>query len=437
MRIFLNDHKVASQNDLLLDESVAGVGDSWGKTQIYSRSAIDLRNFRTPFGSISLLYGPRQVGKTSSLRLFLASLPDSETLLFTDCSAVLNRSDLFQHLRGLIEGPTTIVLDEVQEVPDWHLALRALHAEGLLRQCRVWCTGSEARHLLESGERLPGRKGEGTTLFARPWSFREYLEFFFPAMLSQLEGMRLSYVTQEWIDDRDDAFLAPWRGYLTCGGIPKVAAEFKRTGTISDRTFRIYEDWILGTWSEVRTAERSLRALARRLTETMNSRVSFEALKKDTDILSANTVRTLLELQEDHFALRVVPRFDPQRKRFLPAKLKKVFPLDPFIARTLACIGANVRRKYAESCPPLALDECAFQTQTLRLADQEELTYLYSDHTKSEVDFCLGDFAFELKTRGRPTEKQRALLQTARRPFVLQERAVPIVACLLGESRVP
>jgi predicted AAA+ superfamily ATPase len=146
-------------------------------------------------------------------------------------------------------------------------------------------------------------------------------------------------------------------------------------------------------------------------------------------------VRTLIELQEDHFALRVVPRFDPQRKRFLPAKLKKIYPIDPFIARTLACVGRDIRRKYSESCPALALDECAFQTQSLRHADPEELTYLYSDRTKSEVDFCLGDFAFELKTRGRPTEKQRALLQAARRPFALLERSIPVVACLLGESR--
>jgi predicted AAA+ superfamily ATPase len=175
--------------------------------------------------------------------------------------------------------------------------------------------------------------------------------------------------------------------------------------------------------------------LARRFIETLNSRVSYESLKKGTDILSANTVKTLIELQEDHFSLRVVPRYDPQRKRFMPAKLKKVFPLDPFIARTWACIGWNIRRKYAASCPAIALDECAFQAQSFRHVDQEELTYLYSDRTKSEVDFCLGDFAFELKARGRPTEKQRELLHTVRRSFSLDGRSIPIVACLLGESR--
>ena len=156
MRIILNDILASSINVLFRDPAVSGISELWHGESILDKSAIPLRMFQAPFGSISLLYGPRQIGKTSSLKLFLSQLNDTDTAIFTDCSVIVNKEDLYKHLRGRIQGSSTIVLDEVQAVPDWHLALRTLYNEGALKGSRLWCTGSEARYLLESGERLPG-----------------------------------------------------------------------------------------------------------------------------------------------------------------------------------------------------------------------------------------------------------------------------------------
>ena len=138
MRIFTNNKKLNNIIELLEDPSVSEAALVWGKEDVFVKSSIDLRIFKTPFGSISLLYGPRQIGKTASLKLFLAQIDDSETIIFTDCSAILDKADLAQHLAELIEGKTTIVLDEVQEIPGWHLALRSLYSEGKLKDCRIW-----------------------------------------------------------------------------------------------------------------------------------------------------------------------------------------------------------------------------------------------------------------------------------------------------------
>ena len=124
---------------------------------VMGKSAMPMRMFATDFGSISLLYGPRQIGKTFSLKTFLSHITDCDTVVYTDCSTIMDKQDLYVQVKETISGRTTVVLDEVQEVEGWYLALRSLRSEGLLEQCRVWCTGSEARHLLESGERLPGR----------------------------------------------------------------------------------------------------------------------------------------------------------------------------------------------------------------------------------------------------------------------------------------
>lgn len=389
----------------------------------------------TPLGSISLLYGPRQIGKTASLKLFLSQLHDSSTLIFTDCSTILHKEDLATHLAELIDGPTTIVLDEVQGVPDWHLALRSLFSEGKLKQCRIWCTGSEARYLLESGERLPGRKGEGKTIFARPWSFREYMDFFHPEIAAPLVSLNYKHVNQNWLQDQHLDWSVYWQAYLATGGIPHVVGSLMTRGDVPDAIWRVYIDWILGTWSKVRTAERSLVSLARRICETLNSRVSYEALKKGTDIQSANTIKTLMDLQEDHFSVHTITRWDWQKKKPLPSKLKKIYPLDPFIARVWAAIGWNIRRLYAESIPSLHVDECAFLAQMLRAEDPLPIGYLYSDQTKSEVDFFFDDCGFELKSNGNPTPHQKAILTQCSQAFVIKKQNLPLMAYLVGERR--
>ncbi len=435
MRIFLNQKLINNINELIDDPSVNEALIHWGKEELLNKSSIELKIFNSPFGSISLLYGPRQIGKTASLKLFLSQVQDSETLIFTDCSTILDKADLARHLSGLIAGKTTIVLDEVQEVPQWHLALRSLYQEGRLRESRVWCTGSEARYLLESGERLPGRKGEGISVFARPWSFREYMDFFFPEAAAPYRSVRLAHVTQDWLDDQGIDWSEAWGQYLLTGGIPRAVAEFHSRRTILDATWRVYIDWILGNWSKLRTAERSLASVARRLCETMNSRVSFEAIKKGTDIQSANTVKTLLEIQEDHFSLRVLPRYDLQNRKFLPSKLKKIYPLDPYVARVWASVGWNVRRLFEESIPSLHLDECAFLSQTFRRTQRKEVSYLYSDATKAEVDFFFEDCGFELKSNGRPSAKQMEILKRCPRYFLLCKTTLPLAAYLVGEGR--
>jgi len=435
MRIFYNQKIISDFSVLVDDPAIAEAASYWGKEGVFLKSAIDLRILNSPFGSISLLYGPRQIGKTASLKLFLSRLEDSDTVIFTDCSTILNRADLHDHLSRLIAGRTTLVLDEVQDVEGWHLALRSLYAEGKLKDCRVWCTGSEARYLLESGERLPGRRGAGRNIFARPWSFREYMDFFHSDLVSPFRTLNFKHVTRAWLHEQKADWRLPWKNYLTCGGIPHAVGCFASKGHIPDSVWAVYTDWILGCWTAVRTPERSLTSVAKRLIETITSRVSYETIKKGTDIQSANTVKTLMDLQEDHFSIRVVPRYDLQKESFLPAKLKKIYPIDPFIARVWAAIGANVRRLYDESVPVISLDECAFASQMLRREENGTAAYLYSDTTKSEVDFFFEGCGFELKSNGTPTPKQKELLLRCPQSFVLTRENLPLMAYLVGEGR--
>lgn len=435
MRIIINDKEINNINKLDSFPAVDSTRKWWGDEDYKEKSAIEISKFLTPFGSISLLFGPRQIGKTASLELFLSQLKDSQTLVYTDCSTILERADLHRHLDRVIQGKTTIVLDEVQEVPGWHLALRALHGKGKLRDCRIWCTGSEARHLLESGERLPGRKGQGRVLYARPWSFREFMHFFYPGLCQTYQAINFRHINQAWLEEQRIDWQTPWQEYCLCGGVPRAVAELKNAGGISDETWRAYADWILGTWSTLRTPARSQSALAKRLCETLNSRVSFEALTKGTDILSPNTVKKLIEIQEDHLSLKTLVRFALDQQKFLAGKQKKIFPIDPFVARVWSTIGWPIRRNVSEQLPALALDECAFASQMQRSEEGPEPSYLYSERRQAEVDFYFEGCAFELKSNGSPSKNQWALLKTAPHWFVVRRQHLPLMAYLVGGNR--
>ncbi|MBI4925945.1 MAG: ATP-binding protein, partial [Bdellovibrio sp.] len=204
---------------------------------------------------------------------------------------------------------------------------------------------------------------------------------------------------------------------------------------ILDSTYQIYVDWILGSWSKLRTPERSLAALSKRLCDTLNTRVSYDALKKGTDILSPNTVKTLLEIQEDHFSIKLLPRFDSYQKVFMPTKLKKIYPIDPFIAQVWNAIGKNIKRLFSANLPPLALDECAFHAQFYRKFDPVDVSYLYSETTQSEIDFYFKDYGFELKSGGNPTSKQKQLLKQCPHYFIVKKQELPLMAYLVGEKR--
>ncbi len=435
MRIFHNLKKINDIDILLQTPAIENALKMWGHNGIFEKSSIDLSIFQTPFGSISLLYGPRQIGKTSALRQFLTITTDCQTLIYLDCSIILEHRDLYDCLSKTIEGNTSIVLDEVQGVNKWYLALRSLADEGLLKKCRVWCTGSEARYLLESGERLPGRKGMGKVVFARPWTFREYLELFYPEKIKSYSKVNYQHVNQKWLDSQEIDLSKEWKNYQFSGGFPQVVGSMLTQNEIPDQVWRVYEDWILGNWSHLRTSERSLRKISQRFIKTINSRVSYEALKKETDIQSANTVRALVEIQEDHFSVRVLSKYDLAKKAFLPAKLKKLYPIDPFIALVYFAIGNSITRLYEDSVFLNSLDECTFYSQTLKYQQQNSVGYLYNEKSKTEIDFYFNNCGFELKSQGRPSLKQKELLRMCPHSFVVKKEHLPLISYLIGESR--
>ena len=140
---------------------------------------------------IILLYGPRQVGKTTLVRQILADLPlrkleiNADEQRYTD---VLSSRDLPQ-LRQLVAGYDLLFIDEAQRVPEIGLNLKILR-EGL-PNLKIIVTGSSSFELANrTQEPLTGRTWT-YTLF--PIATTELRAQYNPFELRQLLDQQLIY----------------------------------------------------------------------------------------------------------------------------------------------------------------------------------------------------------------------------------------------------
>lgn len=121
---------------------------------------------------MQVLVGPRQVGKTTGMRQLLARLPGSSHYANADDLLVADRTWLLeQWQKALLMGDgTLLVIDEVQKIPNWSEAIKALW-ERQPRRLRVVLLGSSSLQI-QSGltESLAGRF-ELTRIYH--WTFTE------------------------------------------------------------------------------------------------------------------------------------------------------------------------------------------------------------------------------------------------------------------------
>src|SRR5512146_875775 len=134
---------------------------------------------------IHTLRGPRQVGKSTALKLLVEHATEDraprrvaylaldllEDRPLGELAATVSRA---KELAAAPE-PMILLLDEVAVVDGWQAAIKALWDDGTLREDVVVCTGSSAVDLHRgAAERLPGRRGAGGDHALFPHSFATF-----------------------------------------------------------------------------------------------------------------------------------------------------------------------------------------------------------------------------------------------------------------------
>lgn len=262
-----------------------------------------------------IVRGPRQIGKSSWLKLLLSNLCAqglSEKVFFASCENLRDHLDLKQLLEEA-KFANTIFLDEVTFVKDWSRAIKH-EIDRRLDLCLV-LTGSNSADLRKGADRMPGRFRSGDEFFLLPMSFDEFVQ---------------ARAQAGWIGDDWDRSLELER-FFRVGGFPLAVAEAGQAAKIPESAMKTYSRWLLGDALQMGKNELYFREVCSQVLSTSQSSLSLQKFAQRTQLGSHHTVADYLELLNDCFALTTLYAMNPDTGALHPKKDKKFYFRDPII----------------------------------------------------------------------------------------------------------
>jgi predicted AAA+ superfamily ATPase len=251
-------------------------------------------------GKVTLLYGPRQAGKTTLSKQILKETGlkylsiNADQMQFYD---VLSSRDLSK-LRGLTQGYDVLFIDEGQRVPEIGITLKILHDE--LPELKILVTGSSS--FLLSGrvnESLAGRKKTFTLL---------------PVALHELAGFNNRFELDAKLPDR-----------LIYGSYPEIitlSGNDDRQEYLRDiSSSYIYKDIL--ELEQIKYPFK-IRDLLKLLAFQVGSQVSIHELCQKLG-LNRDTVERYLDLLEQSFVIFKLPAFSRNPRNEISKSVKYYF----------------------------------------------------------------------------------------------------------------
>lgn len=395
---------------------------------------------------IHTLRGPRQVGKSTALKLLVERALEQRAARRVAYLAL----DLLED-RPLAELAATIVrakelaassesmillLDEVTVVDGWQTAIKALWDDGTLREDIIVCTGSSAVDLHRgAAERLPGRRGAGGDHALFPHSFATFAsaldETIPPTPRLSIEAL-VSEHGREAL--RDARLLGPrlevaLERYLAFGGLPHAIAE-ACTGerNPSERTLAVSHDTLLREVQRRGASRAAAHALLERLIRSLGSALSWTSLAQDMAV-TPPTARSYVEFLAASYQL--LPVYTWRADSGAPAlgRDKKVYFAD-LLMHSVAHAqvpGLNIDLPaLVENAVAISLQQ-RYEPVQLRMEgfDMPSRLHVWRTRRSGEIDFVCGPSdrlaAVEVKYRSNPDRRAAAGIARAfpGRPAVL------------------
>ena len=137
-----------------------------------------------PF-SLNFILGPRQVGKTTGVKLLIVKLlkrMPPEAIIYINCEIFPDFASLRKVIEEYLEFKkserieTSYFLDEVTSLNEWWKAIKVLVDSGEVLNDVITVTGSSSLKIKGDIELFPGRTGKGETIEVLPLSFKQYVE---------------------------------------------------------------------------------------------------------------------------------------------------------------------------------------------------------------------------------------------------------------------
>lgn len=341
-----------------------------------------------------IIRGPRQIGKSSWLKLLLFQLCQqglSKKVFFASCENLRDHLDLKQLLEEA-QFADTIFLDEVTFVKDWSRAIKH-EIDRRLNLCLV-LTGSNSVDLRKGADRMPGRFRGGDELFLLPMGFDEFLA------ARRQAG---------WINSDAERSLELER-FFRVGGFPLAVAEAGAEASLPEKAMKTYSRWLVGDALQLGKNELYFKEVLSQIFNTSLSSLSLQKLAQRTQLGSHHTVADYLQLLNDCFALTTLYAINTDTGVPHPKKDKKLYLRDPIIyqiARQISGEEVSVKRWNEILAEAMA---CEFLTRRF-----ERFGYLRTN--QGEVDFFSAKkWALEIKWSREP-QPISSLMKNLRLPY--------------------
>ncbi|WP_080056099.1 ATP-binding protein [Spirosoma aerolatum] len=251
---------------------------------------------------IIILYGPRQVGKTTLVRELISTLPyrslsvNADELLY---QTVLSGRNLNQ-MKLLVEGYDLLFVDEAQRIPDVGINLKILH--DALPNLKIIATGSSSFELAnKTKEALTGRT----------WTYE-----LFPISLGELRQEQNAFQLQQRLEE-----------LLRFGSYPDTLQFTNATDKVHYlrelSSAYLYKDIL--EMASIRHADK-LRKLIQLLAFQVGSEVSLNEIG-NTLGMSKDTVNTYIDLLEKAFVVFRLSGFSRNLRKEI-SKMDKVYFYD-------------------------------------------------------------------------------------------------------------
>ncbi|MEA1864336.1 MAG: ATP-binding protein [Euryarchaeota archaeon] len=367
-------------------------------------------------GNIFTIRGPRQIGKTTLVKLIVKSVieegADGKSVFYATCDVIIDHIELLELVRSYMEFADSnnirhkyIFLDEISGIRDWQRAIKLLVDSGELDDVCLILTGSHTLDIKYGFERLPGRTGRyGTDYLLLPLTFSEFVSLVQPDIFASIKhAASLSIkditgaVNSAIPHDRELKIL--FNQYLTAGGFPLAINEFYEKNAIPDYIYELYTRWVVGDITKWGKQEKILKQMLRTAILKQGTAVSWDSFAKDAEIKSHKTVSSYTEDLENMFVFFVLYYIDLSKKAPNYNKNKKIYFFDPFIFHMF---NRMLYFKDAEITP--ALIESVAVVHFARFA-QKRIPYAR-----------LNDVAFYWKNR----KETDIVLMTEREPFAVE-----------------
>lgn len=280
---------------------------------------------------IHLITGPRQVGKSTALKLYIRQCLkrklNPRQLIYFNCDALSSEKDIIDlvlEINTANENAFSIVfLDEISSVANWPQGVKWLADAGQLKNMALFLTGSSSVNLKKSGELLPGRRGKGKDVIFFPISFYEYC--------------RLKEKNTEKISLNDPKLMLKMRE--PSPRIKKHYREFIFTGGflrhlnygLCEESNDLYLKTLKSELFKNGKKEDSLREVVRKILNSLSSQTSYTNIAEEAELGSKNTAIDYLNFLVDSFFLKEVKFYDLSAQKIVLKKNKKFYTTDPYL----------------------------------------------------------------------------------------------------------